>query len=109
MEMTSPAPGGCFNHPNTPHQEYPCTSFKFPGQNWKTFRVPRLIKMLELNITHLPADTDASHLCGNKRCVNVSHIVLEPHTTNNQRIECHGAGHCIPDMKHEPKCIFKNN
>ena len=34
------------------------------------------------------AGMDASHLCHNSLCVTASHIVVEPHGINNNRIGC---------------------
>ena len=34
------------------------------------------------------AGMDASHMCHNSLCVTVSHIAIEPHGINNNRIAC---------------------
>ena len=35
-----------------------------------------------------PQNHDISHLCHNKSCINFSHLSLEPHSTNQQRMTC---------------------
>ena len=40
----------------------------------------------------LPREPDSvSHLCGDKRCVNASHMLGEPLNTNIGRVPCHNA------------------
>ena len=51
----------------------------------RTHRVALLKKM---NITELPEGLEASHLCHNKRCMNVDHIIAEPHDINMSRNTC---------------------
>ena len=55
---------------------------------------------------HMDSHLDASHLCGVKRCVNVAHLVFEDHATNKARQRCHGAGHCIQSLGHNPPASF---
>jgi hypothetical protein len=53
-----------------------------------------------------------SHLCGNSKCFNPAHLIVEDPKTNNARKNCMGAVRCpCPCQKafwtcvHEPKCI----
>ena len=69
-------------------------------------RAHRLVLMLHLQTDHLDSHLDASHLCGVKRCVNVAHLVFEDHATNKARQRCHGAGHCIHSLGHNPLPLF---
>ena len=45
---------------------------------------------------------DVSHLCGNKRCVNIAHLHLEERKVNVERVSCHRRRKCLG---HEPPCI----
>ena len=35
---------------------------------------------------------EISHLCNNKKCINIRHLSLEPHCVNMQRKSCHSTG-----------------
>lgn len=47
---------------------------------------------------------DVSHLCNNKKCIEVDHLVHEPHSINMDRNECFKHGHC--SKVHSPHCII---
>lgn len=47
---------------------------------------------------------DISNLCHSKECVEPTHLVLEPHSVNNNRQACFRAGLC--NNSHEPACIL---
>ena len=47
---------------------------------------------------------ECSHLCHHTLCVNPDHIVLEPHTINQDRIHCKNQGHC--SKSHQPYCLM---
>ncbi|MES9904858.1 MAG: hypothetical protein ABW168_19560 [Sedimenticola sp.] len=78
----------------------------------KIFRAHRVAYMAwhELFPEHVPekSDTgeqlDVSHLCHRKRCIQEKHLVLERHSTNNQRKICDGQGWC--SGAHQPACIL---
>ena len=46
---------------------------------------------------------DISHLCNNRKCLNVSHLVYEAHNENMDRMSCFRTGHC--SRNHHPYCI----
>ena len=51
---------------------------------------------------------ELSHLCHNKRCVRLDHMVEETHQNNMLRKICKDAG-CLGPTRHEsPPCIVRN-
>ena len=50
---------------------------------------------------------DVSHLCHNKLCMNVAHLVLESRATNNDRKHCWHLHRC--SGQHEPHCVFQQH
>ena len=46
--------------------------------------------MLYLRACNIPKGTEASHLCGNKGCIEPTHFRPEPHWVNQRRTKCHG-------------------
>ena len=46
---------------------------------------------------------DVSHICHNSLCVNISHLVLEPHYINCSRKDCIRYGRC---ENHAPACLL---
>ena len=77
-------------------------------------RVHRLVYLLH-NITHFPAlllrredsngiTLDVSHICHNTLCVNISHLVLEPHSVNLSRKICVNSHKCCHN--HTPACLI---
>lgn len=46
--------------------------------------------MVYLKAPHIPKGTEASHLCGNKACIEPTHLRPEPHWVNQRRTKCHG-------------------
>ena len=50
-----------------------------------------------------------SHICGNKKCVVPSHLVIESICENNERKICHRmlkANNILVKCTHSPNCIF---
>lgn len=47
---------------------------------------------------------EVSHLCHNGVCVKPSHLVLETHEKNMERLTCQKQGHCC--KLHNPHCIM---
>ena len=48
---------------------------------------------------------EISHLCNNKKCINISHLSLEPHAINTQRRPCQSMSICLGHGIY-PACIF---
>ena len=46
-------------------------------------------------------DREASHLCHNSLCLNITHLTFEHHLVNIDRNSCSGPGHC----SHTPQCL----
>ena len=46
---------------------------------------------------------ECSHTCGRKLCVNVEHLVVEPHFVNMERNHCFAQGSCTG--LHSPHCL----
>jgi hypothetical protein len=55
----------------------------------------------------LPVIQHLSHLCGDSRCFNVDHLIVESPVVNNSRKNCVvNCPHCSQLLcKHQPKCI----
>ena len=47
---------------------------------------------------------DISHLCHNRDCFNVEHLVLEKHSMNWKRMGCPAGNLCT----HNPKCLHRH-
>ena len=104
----------CQEMPDAPHiKGYPRVNLQ--GSD---FEIPfNRAKMLYLSHVSLsrsgifPNSTndDASHLCGNTRCVKPEHLVWEPHSINVSRTNCVGDIACDCGIhsfcNHDPKCI----
>ena len=68
------------------------------------YYVHRLSYMGFHEMETIPNNLQVSHLCGTRRCVNPSHLVLEDRNTNKSRQSCHSRGWC---GTHRPQCVFK--
>ena len=49
-------------------------------------------------------ELSVSHICGNKRCMRIDHLYLEPLEVNKSRIKCHKERKC--SRNHEPECLM---
>jgi len=76
-----------------------------PGHKQLVRTAHRALYMCFTRTLELPPDMDASHLCHENKCVNISHLVLEDHNINMGRLECRNNGVC--SRKHEPLCMFR--
>ena len=47
---------------------------------------------------------EVSHMCHNGICVTSTHLVLETHETNLERISCKSQGQCT--KQHQPFCLL---
>ena len=72
----------------------------------KTFNVHRLMFLCHYQITSLPDKFEVSHLCGNCRCVNPEHLIMEHHVINEDRKLCHAATSPTHHCRHLIKCII---
>ena len=83
---------------------YPMLRVTFRGKRiW--LRVCRLIYFLHFNF-ELNSRYQVSHLCHNKKCVNIEHLNYETPVTNNQRKTCNSNRVCCCNHYGEPNCIF---
>lgn len=86
----------------------------WPGGEEKREAAHRLAYMIRHRMTRYDMPTvdennnkvECSHICHNKLCVNVNHIVLEPHAINLDRLHCKNQGLC--SKCHKPHCIICN-
>ena len=79
---------------------------RYPGTGEVNTTMHRAVFVLEHRRPDLLRNSDAgevSHRCGNKRCVQINHLVLETSAANNSRRNCHDEGHCFDC---QPPCIF---
>lgn len=75
-----------------------------PGKRIMLKSVHRVKYMCSVRNLDIPSEFDVSHLCHNPKCLNISHLTLERHEVNMQRIECQNARNCMGN--HYPLCIF---
>lgn len=88
----------------TPNGKYGVINCKFPNAiGWKQIHAHRLAYMIRHRIAQFP-DADVSHLCHNTKCMNVDHLVLEPHGINNSRRSCVSCGRCLGHPDNLPPC-----
>jgi hypothetical protein len=76
------------------------------ANTWKKKHVHRPALMIKLRSLSIPKELDASHLCHNILCVNVDHLILLPHSVNNNRQCCKSYGNCIGHGDF-PSCMIK--
>ena len=69
-----------------------------------TINAARAFYMFTHRLKHIKGEV--SHLCHNKRCVNVRHLTVEEHTKNESRNQCVQAGRCVSDAAHSPPCLL---
>ena len=74
-----------------------------PKVGKKVFFAHRLRLMMKIRTFQLPSNIEASHICGERKCIRASHISAEEKNTNKGRQICHGLGQCTG---HNPECIF---
>ncbi len=105
----------CMEFPDAPHVKgYPRANFQ--GSSF----APPFNKAKMLYLSHVALaragnhttdkDDEASHLCGNSKCVAGGHLVWEPHKINVSRTSCVGDVECgcgkiSSFCEHDPKCI----
>lgn len=81
---------------------YPVLKVTIPGVGKRSLSVARLLYMC--SVKSLELEGDVSHLCHQKLCINIEHLVLEPRGVNNSRQICNNQQSCT--RTHEPFCIF---
>ena len=85
---------------------YPQLNITVNGWGKRPVSVHQLVYILNNN----DIDTtryEISHLCGNKLCVNIAHLVQESPVQNSQRKTCHHEGRCFGHRG--PDCIFRRD
>jgi hypothetical protein len=97
-------PSGCLElqKMKTNAKGYPDMRVTIPNHGRKHLLAARLMFMVHHR--QLQIDGDISHLCHNKLCVNVEHLVNEDRQTNLSRKHCNKDREC--SQKHQPYCIF---
>jgi hypothetical protein len=80
-----------------------------PNANHRTRTSHRVALMLRCRNFDVPASRQASHLCNNKLCLNVEHLVFEGNSNNNLRKTCFSqsrcCGHFDIDGQRLPDCL----
>lgn len=83
---------------------YPVIKVTFPGESGRTtMTVARLMYICHVRCFEL-GDQDISHLCHNRDCISIDHLVLEARWINNSRQICNNQKQCTE--VHQPFCIF---
>ena len=73
----------------------------------KVMYVHRIVYMChnyDMRILDKNLGLEVSHLCHNSLCARPTHLVLETHEQNSERLSCKLMGHCTKN--HSPECIF---
>lgn len=83
-------------------QGYPRINVTVPGIGQRTFIAARLMYICHNRQLDFP--NDVSHLCHNRLCINIQHLVHEPRLTNLSRKTCKNARACT--NLHQPPCLF---
>lgn len=110
MLKTRPLGGGtdCFTYTGCQRGDsgYISVNVTFPkGGHRRHVNLHRFIYILYHKIQSFDdlGSGEVSHLCHNKACINIKHLVLESHANNQSRITCRlGDQQC----QHIPKCIL---
>jgi hypothetical protein len=63
--------------------------------SYRTRTSHRVALMIYFRNFDVPASQQASHLCNNKLCINVEHLVFENNSTNNLRKNCFSHSRCL--------------
>ena len=97
-----------YDIPSTGH-EYPRINCRNPLNNKNTkVTVGRAALIVKKGTFFIDWDEEekceASHLCHNKNCVLLEHIVPEPHSINNSRRTCLNTGFCLGHGRY-PQCL----
>lgn len=95
---------GCMLWEGAKRGEYGVKRLTPPGHKSTTPTVHRALYICHTQKVKIPPGKDVSHLCHVNLCVNINHLVLEDHTTNMGRLECHNDRVC--SGKHQPPCIL---
>lgn len=107
--------GGCLMWEKaTNKHNYGVCKVKLDGDRGAVFTYThRLAYMTSRNLSREEiANRPVSHLCGNARCVEATHLVLEGQATNNARKVCKseslvtGNRRCFGHAGH-PNCLFQ--
>ena len=62
----------------------------FQNTNFSSWKMlPQLEQWIGIH-----SDLECSHLCWNRKCVNMDHVIIEEHKANLDRIECALQGLC---------------
>lgn len=74
---------------------YPYMKIDVDGNGVKqVIGVHRVVMMCHLSKTEFSDGLQVSHMCHNRRCVNINHLSLEPDFVNAGRNRCRTAGTC---------------
>ncbi len=92
--------------------EYSRFFFVYPNKTRREERAHRVALCIQKRVfpNDLPKidefynKVEASHLCHNNSCVEVSHIVMETHELNMERNHCREQGFCT--KSHKPYCLM---
>ena len=99
----------------TDHSGYGKQRVMFPDESKIQIGTHRLAFMVSKGLTpsNIPkfggpndSKLEVSHLCNEKLCIEVTHLVLEPHEINKERQHCFKQHICT--KSHEPNCLISN-
>ena len=66
----------------------------------------RLVLYIKMGSVNIPDEIQSSHLCHNKACINIDHIMPENKFLNRARRTCNQEGSCMGHAG-APPCIFE--
>ena len=95
---------GCWIFMGKQKRGYAMQTVIYPNGTKKEVVASRLILASKLGRLLTSEDGECSHLCNQKLCCRPEHLVLEPHSTNMERVHCFGQGLCT--RNHHPYCLL---
>ena len=86
-------------------QTYPKMRVRVPGHGYPQYRVHQIVLTLNRQVVLNTPNHEVSHLCHDKKCVEVTHLEYEPKVVNVQRNSCVTEGHCLGHGPHQ-NCLL---
>ncbi len=89
------------------------SEYRDPRDSFDKGHKTRTVHRMALLVHHRDLDISprqqANHLCNNKMCINLKHLVFEDNQTNNRRKACFECGQCSGHIDYmgnqKPDCL----